>query len=59
MQTVYCAKELAERWGLSTGSVRRMEQDGKSCTGYQICRERGMRRRKCISWRVLAEMPSH
>ena len=29
MQTVYDARELAERWNTSYASVRRMEQEGK------------------------------
>ena len=29
MQTVYGVEELAQRWGLSPASIRRMEQDGK------------------------------
>ena len=29
MQTAYSVDELAQRWGLSTASIRRMEQDGK------------------------------
>ena len=29
MQTIYSVNEIAERWGLSPASVRRMEQEGK------------------------------
>lgn len=29
MQTVYGVQELAERWNISPGSIRAMEQDGK------------------------------
>ena len=29
MQTTYGVHELAERWGLTTTTIRKMEQDGK------------------------------